>query len=70
LALVKAFPGHTGYELWDLATDGQRNELDKSVHELYRRLADLKNIGLLTQGEPRPCTIKKTRMVTWIPARP
>jgi hypothetical protein len=64
LALVKTFPSRTGYELFQLATDEQRDELE-NVHELYRRLADLKNSGVLSQGEPRPCKIKKTRMVTW-----
>ena len=66
LALVKAMPGLTGHELWARAADSQRAEL-RDHNELYRVLADLKNRGLLRQGhEPRVCTVRKTRMVTWL----
>jgi hypothetical protein len=64
LALVKAWPARTGYELWELASGSDKAEL-VNHHELYRRLADLKNAALVVQGEPRHCTIKGSRMVTW-----
>ena len=66
LAMVKILPESTGHELWMRAADAQRVEL-RDHNELYRVLADLKNRGLLRQGpEPRVCTVRKTRMVTWL----
>lgn len=67
LALVTASPGNTGHELFALATDEHQRLLGDYV-ELYRVLGDLKNRGLVVQGEPRSCRIRGTRMVTWLPA--
>jgi hypothetical protein len=66
LAIVMAHPGHTGMELWELATPEQKQELGDH-HELYRKLSDIRHQNLVRQGDARPCRIKASRMVTWFP---
>lgn len=58
LTLVQENPGATAVELYAV-----QQELER--HEVSRRLADLRNAGLVCQGEPRACTVRGTRMVTW-----
>jgi hypothetical protein len=43
----------------------RRHAALETVHELYRRLADNKNAGLVRHGPARKCTVKGTKMVTW-----
>jgi len=64
LALVRANPGATGWELWELAAPGQRAALGNG-HELYRRLNDLRRLGEVRHGPKRTCRIKGKLMVTW-----
>jgi hypothetical protein len=49
-------------------------EIGVAVHlghvPAQRRLSDLRNQGLIRQGEPRECAVKHTRMVTWHPFEP
>jgi len=66
LGLVRLWPGETGHELWSHATAAEKTAL-KGYHELYRRLADLKGIGLVKHGPKRKCRVKGTAMVTWWP---
>lgn len=58
LWLVRRFPEATAVELWSV-----QRVLDR--HEISRRLADLKNLGLVVQGTARRCEVKHTSMVTW-----
>jgi hypothetical protein len=67
LELVQAFPARTGHELWQAASAEQRAELE-THNEIYRKLNDLRHLALVTQGEPRACTVKGARMVVWLPA--
>lgn len=64
LELVRKYPGSTSLELF--YADNRNHGLDR--HEVSRRAADLKNAGLVRQGESRKCTIKKVKMVTWWPS--
>lgn len=66
LSLVDARPGATSVELWD-AQLGAADPLDR--HEVSRRLADLKNAGLVRQGPARQCRVRGRgkEMVTWWP---
>lgn len=61
LALVRDYPGSTSVELH--AAQGDRSHLDR--HEVSRRLADLKNAGIVQQGDAKECSIKRTAMVSW-----
>lgn len=63
LRLVRANPGATGPELHAAQVDS-----DLEYHEIYRRANDLRQVGLIAQGEPRACSIKRERLVTWWPA--
>ena len=66
LEIIRAHPGRTGQELCALASAEQRAELE-DVHELYRKAAELLHRKLVTQGGPRPCSVKGSMMVTWLP---
>jgi hypothetical protein len=68
VSLVSRWPGRTGHELWACATEAERLELGNHHTELYRRLAEAKNCKLLLQGDARICTVRRVRMVTWLPA--
>lgn len=61
LDLVRRFPGSTSVELHQAQSGESR--LDR--HEVSRRLADLKAMGLVRQGDKRTCRIRGTNMVTW-----
>jgi len=61
LRLVKAHPDKTAVELFSLQTGPDT----LGRHEISRRLADLKNLGLVEQGAPRKCSVNGTAMVTW-----
>lgn len=67
LDLVLGFPGSTGQELWQYATQEQRGQL-RDHHELYRRLSDLRHAEHVTQGPKKVCRVKGKPMVTWHPA--
>lgn len=56
--LVRWNPGRTAVELAALVPAWE-------VQEVRRRLTDGKRLGLLVQGDPRPCSVRGTRMVTW-----
>ena len=49
--------GSTGRELAEI--------IGLEYHEVYRRLADLKNYGSARHGESRFCAIAKKKCVTW-----
>jgi hypothetical protein len=66
LDLVTRHAGSTGHELWSLASADEREELEDH-HEIYRKLSDLRHAGKVIQGDPRDCTVRHTRMVTWQP---
>lgn len=66
LTLVKANPGKTASELFELATPCQRDKL-KELQEVRRRLTDLLGEGKVKQGMTKICTVRNTRMVTWEP---
>jgi hypothetical protein len=66
LDLVTRHAGSTGHELWSVATAAERTELEDH-HEVYRKLSDLRHVGKVIQGDPRDCTVRHTRMVTWQP---
>jgi predicted HTH transcriptional regulator len=55
--LVKMYPGSTSRELT------QWCDLDR--YQIARRLADLKNMGLVRQGPVRNCRIGGRPSVTW-----
>lgn len=63
LRLVRDYPGLTAVEIH--AAQGDRGGLDR--HEVSRRLADLRDAGLVVNGPERACSIKRTRMLTWEP---
>jgi hypothetical protein len=66
LKMVQAHQGLTAVELHNDQTgdfDPDAEPLDR--HEISRRLADLKNVGLVRQGPSRPCRIKHRVMSTW-----
>lgn len=57
LAAVKTWPKRTSAEYAALTY------LER--HEAARRLSDLKNDGLVIQGERRTCDVQGTSAVTW-----
>lgn len=57
LAFVRENPGRTGAEIGEGTGLGQI--------ESMRCLADLRHGGLVSQGKPRACRIKGSKMVTW-----
>jgi predicted HTH transcriptional regulator len=61
LQLVILYPGMTAVELFN--AQGDAGAMQR--HEMSRRLADLKNAGLVKQGEPRVCEFAGTKQVTW-----
>lgn len=63
LELVREYPGYTACELHH--AQGDRGTMDR--HEVSRRLADLKNMGLVRHGPARECEVAKTKQVTWDP---
>ncbi len=62
LELVRLYPGKTAVELFNAQGDmGSMNR-----HEMSRRLADLKNAGLVKHGPARACEFAPhSTMVTW-----
>jgi hypothetical protein len=64
LDLVKRWPGRTGYELFELATAEQKEDLENAV-QVYRKLNDLRRASLIEQGPPKLCGCRKRNMVTW-----
>ena len=60
LSYVRTFPGKTSSEL-AILTGLER-------HEAARRLADLKHIGEVYQGDRRACSTNGNFMMTWLPA--
>ncbi len=61
LQLVTLYPGKTAVELFNC--QGDLGSMQR--HEMSRRLADLKNAGLVKQGDPRVCEFAGTKQVTW-----
>lgn len=63
-AAVRRFPGMTSLELAGVTG------IDR--HRLGRRLPDAEKLGLVRQGEARPCAMAggRRRAVTWWPADP
>ncbi len=57
LAFVRENPDRTGAEIGEGTGLGQIASM--------RRLADLRHGGLVSQGGPRACRIKGSKMVTW-----
>lgn len=66
LALVAAHPGSTAIELQ--AAQGEPAGGGLTEYQIRRRLTDLLAAGLVAQGDPRPCRVRGSRMVTWRPA--
>ena len=54
---VKQFPDSTAGELGEMTGLGQ--------HETARRLSDLCRKSFIVKGEPKICSIKKSKMTTW-----
>ena len=64
LAVLRLHPGATGREL--SAAAEMPAGLD--VHEVRRRLPDLKRLGRATNGATRVCAVAGTKALTWWPA--
>ncbi len=64
--LVNRFPRSTAIELWTNASANEQATL-KEPQEVRRRLTDLLRWGRVQQGDARPCKVRGTRQVTWIP---
>lgn len=58
---VQSWPGRTSLEMTE--------RLDLDRYQIARRLADLKNAGLVYQGASRKCRIGGRDSVTWWPVR-
>lgn len=65
--LCRRFPGSTAIELWEHATRIEKSVL-KEPQEVRRRLTDLLSDGLVIQSVARKCYVRRTKMVTWMPA--
>lgn len=64
LRLVAAHPGCTGWELWQHATDAEREQL--ADHQcLYKRLSDLRHLGRVRHGPAKVCRVRGRKMITW-----
>jgi len=63
LDLLQRYPGSTAVELH--AAQGGGSDLDRV--EVGRRLDSLVKAGQARQGEPRACSIKRAKMLTWFP---
>lgn len=60
LSYVRTFPGKTSAEI-AFAVRMER-------HEAARRLPELREVGLVVNGEARKCTVSGTQQMTWLPA--
>ena len=64
LEIVRRHPGRTAVELWELATDAEKQMLGE-MQEVRRRLTGLKIAGAVKIGPNRFCPVKGTKQVTW-----
>jgi len=62
--LVRAYPGMTACELWQLGSDPDRRELGE-LQEIRRRLTDADAALLVKQGPARKCRVRGSTQVTW-----
>jgi len=62
-AIILRHPDRTPNELWELATDDERDVL-KEVQEIRRRATDLKHTGMVVVSGKRECGVKGTTMQT------
>ena len=58
---VRRWPGHTSLEM--------SRYLNLDRYQIARRLSDLKNAGLVYQGDVKKCDIGGRDAVTWFPAK-
>lgn len=65
-SLVKSLSGSTAVELWANAPEHVQGQL-KEMQEIRRRLCDLERKGLVQKGPIRPCRVRGTKQVTWVP---
>ena len=63
-AMVKAHPFSTANELWEAASQEQKDQL-KELQEVRRRLTTLWSEGRIKRTEPRACKVNGHKMVTW-----